>query len=154
MNLSDWLLALHLIAAAVLVGGMVWFTTALVAVRRASGPAEALPYFAISRLSAPLTGIGSLLVLILGIWLAFDRDDYNIWDPWIIAAIVLWAIGMAAGGRAGKRFGEAARLIPADGQPGNDLLDALRTPEVLWLQLVSLGAVALILLDMIFKPGA
>ena len=58
----------------------------------------------------PLVGAGSLLVLLFGLWLAFDKDGYHIWDPWIMAAIVLWAIATGAGQRSGVGMAEAAKL--------------------------------------------
>src|SRR3954466_10651425 len=159
MDLSDWLLALHLISAAVLVGAIFWFLTVLVAARRAQRPAEVAAYFRTVRLAVPLVGAGSLLVLLFGVWLAFDKDVYHIWDPWIIAAIVLWAIASGAGQRSGVGMAEAAKLANQEAGQGSDrsspeLLAALRSRQALNLQLVAIGCVALILLDMIFKPGA
>jgi uncharacterized membrane protein len=159
MDLNDWVLALHLISAALLVGAIFWFITVLVAARRASSPAEAAAYFATVRLAVPLVGAGSLLVLLFGVWLAFDKDGYNIWDPWILAAIVLWAIASGAGQRSGVGMVEAAKLANQEAAEGSDrasteLLAALRSPQALNLQLVSIVCVGLILLDMIFKPGA
>src|SRR5215211_4657193 len=49
-------------------------------------------------------GVGGLGTLILGIWLALYVDGYEIWDGWIIAAIVLWAIATELGRRAQLGF--------------------------------------------------
>jgi uncharacterized membrane protein len=159
MDLNDWLLALHLISAALLVGAIFWFIVVLVAARGAQRPAEVAAYFGSVRLAVPLVGASSLLVLLFGVWLAFDKDGYHIWDPWILAAIVLWAIASAAGQRSGVGMADAAKL--ANDETGRDgerasseLLAAVRSPQALNLQLLSIGCVALILLDMIFKPGA
>src|SRR3954465_39413 len=159
MDLSDWLLALHLISAALLLGAIFWFITVLFAARRATSPAEAVTYYSSVRVAVPLVGAGSLLVLLFGVILAFDKDDYHIWDPWIVAAIVLWAIASAAGQRSGVGMTEAAKLANQEAGQGNptpssELVAAMRSPQALNLQLVTLGCIALILLDMIFKPGA
>ncbi len=159
MDLSDWLLALHLISAALLVGAIFWFIAVLVAARRATSPAEASAYFRTVRVAVPLVGAGSLLVLLFGVWLAFDKDGYHVWDPWVLAAIVLWAIASGAGQRSGVGMTEAATLANQEAGAGSEtaspeLLAAVRSPQALRLQLVSIGCVALILLDMIFKPGA
>ena len=37
------------------------------------------------------------VALLLGIVLAIDATRYQLWDAWIIIAIVLWALGLAAG---------------------------------------------------------
>src|SRR4051794_36484060 len=119
MDLSDWLLALHLISAALLVGAILWFIVVIVAARRAASPGEVAAYFASVRLAVPLVGAGSLLVLLFGLWLAFDKDGYHIWDPWILAAIVLWAIATGAGQRSGVGMAEAARLAGEESGSGS-----------------------------------
>jgi hypothetical protein len=42
-----------------------------------------------------------VLVLILGVILAIDSDQFEIWNGWIIAGIVLWALLGAIGQRTG-----------------------------------------------------
>jgi hypothetical protein len=39
-----------------------------------------------------LWDLGGLATLVLGIWLAIYVDGYEVWDGWIIAAIVLWLV--------------------------------------------------------------
>ena len=67
------------------------------------------------------TGVGAVGTIVFGIWLAFSLGGYRIWDGWIIAAIVLWAIaGGPAGGR-GTAYMEAmtnAQELVAAGQTG------------------------------------
>src|SRR5829696_10590963 len=58
-----------------------------------------------------LWGVGGLGTLILGIWLALYVDGYEIWDGWIIAAIVLWAASAETGRRSAVAIGA---------QPGGD----------------------------------
>src|SRR5262245_56803441 len=78
--------------------------------------------------------IGMGGTIIFGLWLAFSVGDYNIWDPWIVAALVLWAIG----GEVGRRTGEAflagprkAEELRAAGQlePNAELLAINRTSQ-------------------------
>ena len=54
--------------------------------------------------------------IIFGVWLAIYLDAYQLWDGWILASLVLWAIGGWAGGQAGRAF-ESDRS-PA-GRPGS-----------------------------------
>jgi hypothetical protein len=159
MGLSDWLLALHLISAFVLVTAMVWSTSLLIAGRGVTRTSDAAAYARLSRFATPLVGAGGALVLVFGIWLAFDLDAYHVWDGWIVAAIVLWLVATGAGSRAGARAARAfalARDASARGEeaPSGELVLALRDGQALALQLVSIACVVLILLDMIFKPGA
>ena len=133
MSLYEWLLFLHILAAFLLVSGLVAYGVLLLGgggdtASRALGP----PALA-------LWNVGGLGVLVFGVWLALEVDGYELWDGWIIAAIVLWLVASAAGGRlgAGVREGESVHGI-----------DSARV----LLLVMSLATVAL-LLDMIFKPG-
>ena len=77
--------------------------------------------------------------IVFGVWLAIDDDAYQVWDGWIIASLLLWAVSMAAGVRAGQAF---ERDPVAGRQVG------------IRLQTLSSLAVVAILLLMIWKPGA
>lgn len=134
MSLYEWLLFLHVVAAFLLVSGMVAYGALLLGgggevASRALGP----PALA-------LWNVGGLGVLVLGVWLALEVDGYELWDGWIIAAVVLWLIASAAGGRLGAGVREGESLQRVDGA------------RVL-LAVMALTTLAL-LLDMIFKPGA
>ena len=104
-------------------------------------------------------GVGAGGTILLGIWLAFRLDSYAIWDGWIIAAIVLWAVSAAVGARTGDEYlkgANKAKELQAAGQtgPSAELLAINRTSRGLMLQSAATVVVLLILLDMIFKPGA
>ena len=85
--------------------------------------------------------MGSLGALVFGVWLAIVEDAYQLWDLWIIAAIVLWAVGTEFGRRAGTAVRH--RRGPGD-----------RSRRVVLLHAASSVAVLLILLLMIWKPGS
>ncbi|HTI35069.1 MAG TPA: DUF2269 family protein [Miltoncostaea sp.] len=158
MSLDDWILALHLLAAFALVASMVGFWVVVVAARtadRPSGVAGAL------RMSLPLVilnGVGAIGTLVFGIWLALSVDDYRIWDGWIIAAILLWMLSGATGGRAGREYGQvaeqAARLAADGDAPDQGLSAAMRNPRAAGLLAVSSVAAIVILILMVWKPGA
>src|SRR5438045_808067 len=97
MTFDDWLLALHLLAAFALVGAIIVFWVAVVAIRRTDLPEQVA---AASRL-LPLTNVvvivGSLGTIIFGVWLAIALDGIEVWNGWVIAAIILWAIATGAG---------------------------------------------------------
>lgn len=78
------------------------------------------------RVSRLLFDVGGIGTLVFGIWLALDQ--YSILDGWILIALVLWALLAEAGRRA--------RAQPAPWH---------------W---VSTALVVLLLIDMIWKPGA
>ena len=93
------------------------------------------------------------------IWLAFSYGDYDLWDGWIIAAIVLWVAAAAVGSRTGAEYMKPlnkARELSSAGQAGpNDELIALnRTSARVVLHAIATVLAVLLLIDMIWKPGA
>jgi uncharacterized membrane protein len=134
LSLYEWLLFLHVLAAFLLVGGLIAYGVLVLggggdAARRALAP----PALA-------LWNAGGLGVLVFGIWLALNVDGYELWDGWILAAIVLWLVASGAGDRLGREL-----------RDGPALLDAGRGR--LLLAVMAVATLAL-LVDMVFKPGA
>src|SRR6478672_9591254 len=95
---------------------------------------------------APIAGIlwpiGGLLAIVFGIWLALHDSQYSLGDGWIIAAIVLWVVGSAIGGRKASGY---RRHAAAGGAPH---------PATLVMNLALLVTVLAILIYIIYKPGA
>ena len=91
--------------------------------------------------AAILWPIGSLLAIVFGVWLALHDSQYSLGDGWIIAAIVLWAVGGAIGGRLGAGY----RKMTSGGGPD---------PAALAMNLALTITLLVILIDMIYKPGA
>jgi hypothetical protein len=93
-----------------------------------------------------LWAIGGLGTLVFGVWLALYVDGYELWDGWIIAAIVLFAIATELGRRAQVGY------TPAAGSAGTVAVGADRQAALMhWLR--SLVVLALLVV-MIYKPGA
>jgi hypothetical protein len=122
----DWLLFLHVLAA---------FMVAATAVMYSAVALGASPGGPTIRVADVLWNVGGLGTLILGIWLALYVDGYEIWDGWILGAIVVWLIAMGTG--------ERARDVLAEGRGNFTTLHWVRT----------LAVVALLVL-MVWKPGA
>ena len=108
MSFDDWMLALHVLSAFSYVAGVVLFWVIIVAVRRADTPEQTLSFGPFTRVADAAIGIGAGGTIILGIWLAFSVGDYDIWDPWIVAALVLWFVAAGIGQRTGKAY-----IVPA-----------------------------------------
>ena len=81
--------------------------------------------------------VGGLGTLILGVWLALDVDGYEVWDGWILGAIVVFAFATESGRRA------RVELESGDAAGRASLMHWLRTVLV----------IALLVL-MVWKPGA
>ena len=131
----DWLLFLHVLTAFAIVATVVLFSAF------ALGAALDSRILAVANV---LWAVGGLGTLVLGVWLAIYVKGYEVWDGWIVAAIVLWAIATELGRRAQAGFTAAAARAEAG---------ALTSEATLmhWLRAV---VVLALLVVMIFKPGS
>jgi uncharacterized membrane protein len=159
VSFDDWILALHVLSAFAYVAGMIVFWVLIVAVRRTDTADGTIRMGPIVKVGTIATGIGAAGTIVLGIWLAFSIGGYDIWDGWIIAAIVLWAVAGGIGGRTGREYQKGmdkARELETAGQsgPSSELLAINRTSRGLLLHAIASAALLLILVDMIWKPGA
>jgi hypothetical protein len=125
----DWLLFVHLLSAFLLtVTAVTYSAVAFGAV------AGGRTLFVADR----CWDVGGLGTLILGVWLALYLDQYEIWDGWIIGAIVLWAVATGLGESVRKGLAEAQAVES-------------RVALMHWLR--TLAVVGLLVL-MVWKPGA
>ena len=159
MSFDDWILALHVLSAFAYVAGIVLFWILVVAVRRTDTPDGTVRMGPVVKVGNASIGIGAGGTVVFGIWLAFSYGGYDIWDPWIIAALVLWALAAATGSRTGAAYMAGmtkAEELRAAGQKGAsaELLALNRTQRGLVMHAASSLIVLLILIDMIWKPGA
>jgi hypothetical protein len=109
--------------------------------------------FRVGPLGGVLIAAGIGLTLVFGVILAVHSNTFNIWDGWVIAGIVLWAAFAAVGQRTGKYYTDVQKLVEKDGTEA-EALALLRAPTGALLHLATVGLFVLVLLDMIFKPGA
>jgi hypothetical protein len=131
----DFLLFCHVLAAFFLLAMVVMYSSFAL-----GGPA---PTRAVT-VAQVLDGVGGAGTIIFGVWLALYVNGYELWDGWIIAALVLWA----AAAETGRRAHAALTPAPADGpSPAVD-------PVMVRFHLIRTALVLLLLADMIFKPGA
>jgi hypothetical protein len=159
MPFDDWILAFHVLSAFALIAGLVLFWALIVVGRRIDTPDGTLALNPVAKVGSATVGAGMMGTIIFGVWLAFSLDAYQIWDGWIIAAIVLWFIGGALGRKTGQEFLAAptrATQMQADGQtgPSEELLALNRTSRGLALHALTSLVALLIIIDMIWKPGA
>jgi uncharacterized membrane protein len=159
VSFDDWMLALHVLSAFAYVAGMILFWVLIVAVWRTDTPEGTMRLEPAVKVGNAAVGIGAGGTIILGIWLAFSVGGYDIWDGWIIAAIVLWLIAAELGRRTGAAYTQGmtkAQELQAAGQtgPSSELLAVNRTSNGLVFHSLASLAVLLILIVMIWKPGA
>jgi uncharacterized membrane protein len=90
-----------------------------------------------------LWGVGGFGTLALGIWLALNRPEYEIWDGWIIAALILWVLATGSGA-------QASRGVQPVGDDSAVAVDR-RTQIAHWMRVLYVVA---LLVVMVWKPGA
>lgn len=158
MDLNDWILSLHLFAAFALVGAEVVFTIQIVALWRTEDTVRVASFVTLSRVSTVMVIAGTLGTIVFGVWLALSKDGYALWDGWIVAAIVLWAIGSGLGQRSGNEYAAAAaragELAAGGTESSPEVAQAFGASRGFWLHLATSAVILLILVDMIWKPGA
>ncbi|HZQ64773.1 MAG TPA: hypothetical protein VFA66_06070 [Gaiellaceae bacterium] len=157
MGFYEWMLAFHLLSAFSVAAALVLYSVLVVSGRRSSASLEqARLLFRVAPVATPLIAAGSVLVLVFGVILAIDSDRFEIWDGWVIAGIVLWALLGAVGQRTGAYYTAIQELAEREGgaPPEQDVMTRLRAPTGAVLHLATLVVFVLIVLDMLFKPWA
>ncbi len=158
MNLNDWILSLHLLSAFALVAAMVIFWIMIVALWGTDSTSRVASLMRVSQVGIVLVAVGSLGTIIFGVWLAISVDAFDLWDGWVIAAIVLWALAVELGRRAGNGYGaagtEAQKLAQAGTETSPLVAETFGASRALQFHAASSVLVLLILIDMIWKPGA
>jgi uncharacterized membrane protein len=153
----DWLLMIHVTGAFLFLGGGAAAGILNIRAWHSDRPSEiALLMRLIQRVAVPAIGIGSITTLVLGIWLV-HHEGYSYGTFWVWAAIVLWAVAGALGGRGGRyqaKAGQEAARLAANGDTTTPELRALvRDPVGNALSYTSGLVLVLILILMIWKPG-
>jgi uncharacterized membrane protein len=159
VSFDDWILALHLLSAFAYVAGMIVFWVLIVAVRQTDTPDGTIRMAPVVKVGMIGTAVGAVGTIVFGLWLTFSVGGYRIWNFWIIAALVLWAIAGGVGGKTGKEYRKGmdkAVELEAAGQtgPNAELLALNRTQNGVVLHAIGSAALLLLLVDMIWKPFA
>ena len=159
MSYEDWVFSIHLLFAATLVGGLFMSWIVLVALYLTDAPAETLAFYKVETIGAVAIVLGLLGTISLGLWLAVLRVQFSPSDGWVIAAIVLWVIAtvavLASFVEYRKPAAKAKELIAAGvAGPSSELLALNRTSTGLLLRALTSVVIVLIVIDMVYKPGA
>jgi hypothetical protein len=139
----DWLLFFHLLAAFLLAVTVVTYSA--VALGAAAGGRT---LFVADR----CWDVGGLGTLIFGVWLALHLDEYEIWDGWIIGAIVLWLVTTGLGDSIRRGLAETEPGLAGTGG-GAAVTVRLESRLALLHWLRTLAVIGFLVL-MIWKPGA
>jgi hypothetical protein len=156
--LYDWLLFFHVLSAFVVAAGLVVAGVGLIGALRAERPSRVAVLLAPARLAARLFDVGGLAILVFGVWLAIYVDGYELWDAWILIAILLWLAMAYTGTRAAaatRSTRDLASRLASEGDTNTpELTAALRDRRSTTLWGVADIAFFITLVLMIWKPGA
>lgn len=151
----EWPLFLHLCGAFLFVGGSVAAAVLRLGALRLSRPSEQAVLLRAVRPAAAVIGVGLLLTVAAGFWLA-GRIDADYGDAWLTWTFVLLGYLVVVGGVAGRRDRRtrelAERIAAADDVPTVELTRALRDPVALALNLSMLAATLAIVALMVWRP--
>jgi len=159
MGLDDWILALHVLSGFAMASTLVMYWVLIVAMRDIDSASDTLLYGRLATMGNRVVIAGSVGTLLFGLWLAISKPEYQPWDGWVIAALVLWGASGFTGSRAGteytKPFNRAQELVEAgrEGAPG-ELRALNRSSAGLVMHTLSSVLILLLLAVMIWKPGA
>jgi uncharacterized membrane protein len=154
---TQWLLMLHITAAFCLVGGSTAAGILNALAIRSERPSEAALLLRLIRYTLPLIFAGVLGTLLFGLWLWHDLG-FGFGTGWIWAALVLWVVASALGGRGGRhqeQVREAAEREAAAGDTmSGELRARIRDPKALAVNYAAGAATIAVLVVMIWKPGS
>jgi uncharacterized membrane protein len=153
MSWYEFLLFVHVAAAAVWVGGGAILQFVALRATRASDPMRLVD------LGSDINWIGtrvlvpaSALAVVSGVWMVIDSDFWGFGDDWIIIGIVLFAITFLAGTFFfGPESGRLGKLVEAEGPASPTVLAKLQ--RLLALTRADLMLLFLIIFDMAVKPS-
>lgn len=156
MGTYEWLLLLHLLGAFLFVSGAAVAAVLQLAAMRRARPAEIAVLLGAIRAGVLLVVVGSVLVLVFGIWLA-EHAGYGLGEGWVSLAFGLFVLSLALGGVAGRHDKATRKLavqLAEDGdRPSAELHRRLRDPVPLALNYASGALVLAILVVMVWKPS-
>ena len=157
MDTYQWLLVFHVSGAFLLIGGGAVAAALNLAALGRERPSEILLLFGLIRVAVVSIMLGALLTFVFGLWLV-NEADYGYGDGWVVAALVLFILGNAAGGIGGRRdertAGFARELASSGDAPSAELRARVRDPISLALSYGSGLLLVVVLALMIWKPGA
>ena len=151
----DWALFVHLLGVLLFVGGSVGVTALRLLAIGKERPSESALLLRSVRPLVPLVGLGLLLTVAAGAWLAHELGvPYDSgWLLWTYALVAWLAVVGAFAGRLDRRTRELAERVASEGdRPSEALARRLRDPLALTLDASMLVATLAIVALMVWKP--
>ena len=149
--MEHWALFFHLLGGFLFVGGLTVAAVGFEAARRRSETAEIALLLGLTRWGVVLVGIGGVVVLAGGFWLAGEVHANG--QAWLDAAIALFIVTVALGIVGGQRPKRARKLA----EKGGDIAEVRRLLDDPVGRAVNYAGAVLvlaILVLMVWRPGS
>jgi uncharacterized membrane protein len=147
---------MHVTGAFLLLGGSTIAGLLSLLALRSERPSEIALLLGLARFALPFVAVGSVLTLVLGLWLVHHvGDSYGTF--WVWGAVVLWVVGNGLGKVGGEKQKSARllaeRLAGEDDAPSPELRSLLRDRKANAMSWAAGLAFYGVLALMIWKPG-
>ena len=149
--MAQWALFFHLLGAFLFVGGLTVAAVGFEAARRRSEPAEIALLLGLTRWGVVLVGVGGVVVLVCGFWLAGEVHANG--DGWLDVALGLFIATVAIGIVGGQRPKKARKLAESGGDPA-EIRSLLEDAGTRILNYAGVVLVLAILVLMVWRPGS
>jgi uncharacterized membrane protein len=150
-RLYDWLLFLHILAAAIWLGGLVVISLLATLVLRSRDSELVRRFTGAIRIIGPAVLAPSMLaVLGFGIWMVIRSAAWNFGQGWVIAGLSLFAVALLIGASVQARAAIAAQRAAEGGEDAEAVRHLRR-----WSWGMRVIGVLLVVAawDMVAKPG-
>ena len=146
----QWLLAAHILAATLWVGGA--FASQMYALRaQRAGSARVAEFAGDVEWPGTRVFIPSSLALIVFGFLLVGEGNWE-WEPWLVAALVVWGLSFVTGaGFLGPESGRINQLSAELGPESSEVQRRIR--RIFLISRIELVLLILVVLDMTLKPG-
>jgi uncharacterized membrane protein len=150
----DWALFLHLVGVLLFVGASVGVTALRLLAIGKDRPSESALLLRAVRPLVPLVGLGLVLTVAAGAWLAHELGvPYGSgWLRWTYVLIAWLVVVGAVAGRLDRRTRELAESEASAGEASSELIRRLRDPLSLTLDASMLVVTLAIVALMVWKP--
>jgi uncharacterized membrane protein len=150
----DWALFLHLVGVLLFVGASVGVTALRLLAIGKDRPSESALLLRAVRPLVPLVGLGLVLTVAAGAWLAHELGvPYGSgWLRWTYVLIAWLVVVGAVAGRLDRRTRELAESEASAGEASSELIRRLRDPVSLTLDASMLVVTLAIVALMVWKP--
>lgn len=148
-------LLVHILGVLLFVGGVLVAGVVFEVARARERPSEVALLLGVTRIGAILAVVGALLVLVGGLWLTEQLEQFG--EAWLLTSLGLFALALVLGAIGGQRPKQARRLAARLAHDGDEatpeLARLLGDPLSLAANYASSLLVLVILVLMIWQPG-